>query len=547
MKNKEYLIVISFIFVMVGCTLKNQSPYNIVDFGAKADGKTVNSSAIQKAINVCNQNGGGTVIIPAGKFITGSIRMLSNVNLYLEPGAILTGSPDTDDYRLEGKRHGMIFAYRARNITISGEGEINGQGSLFHINGQAHLLQDFDRKFTRQGDLYAPLDIFPPDGPIKYNRRPGMMIVLEQCEQVTIKDVTLKDSPVWTIRIGDCDDVLVTGISIQNNLLIPNSDGIHCTTSRNIRISDCDIRAGDDAIIVTGFTTDDHFTGDTIVPADYPDREFGNKTGYSENVTVTNCILQSRSAGIRVGYGSNSIRNCTFQNVVIYGSNRGIGVFSRDEGSIENITFSDIIIETRIHSGHWWGHGEPIHVSAIAQSEGIPAGVVRNIRFSNIMATSETGIVIYGTSETHCHNIDLENIQLTIRNSELEDTYGGNFDLRPTLRHEDALFSHDIPGLFAGYTDGLNIEDFIITWEDCLSSYFTNGIYCENFSDLEIYGFTGRQAHRGEKDAAISLKNGSDVVIRNFIEEKGCSRFLETSNLKGKLVLKNNELSGNKN
>ena len=544
MKNKSYLIGFILVFLITCCTSKNQSPYNIVDFGAKADGKTLNTSAIQKAINICHQNGGGTVIIPAGQFITGAIRLLSNVNLHLEPGARLTGSPDTADYRLEGERHGMIYAYRARNISISGEGEINGQGSLFHVNGQAHLLRDFDRKFTRQGDLYAPLDIFPPDGPIKYDARPGMMIVLEQCEQVTIKDVMLKDSPMWTIRIGDCDDVLVTGISIHNNLLIPNSDGIHCTTSRNIRISDCDIRAGDDAIIVSGFATNVASTGDPFVSEDYTKREFGNKTGYAENVTVTNCILQSRSAGLRVGYGTHSIRNCTFQNIIIYGSNRGIGVFSRDEGSIENILFSNITIETRIHSGHWWGNGEPIHVSAIAQSEGIPAGTVSNIKFSNITATSETGIVIYGTTETHCFNISLENINLAIRKSNLEDTYGGNFDLRPTLRHEDALFSHDIPGLYAGYTDGLTIEDLAITWEDSLASYFTNGIYCENFSALEIDGFAGRQSHSGGTNAAISLKNGTDVTVRNFRAEKGCSRFLETNNLKGKLVLTNNELAG---
>jgi polygalacturonase len=545
MKNRDYIVGFICFSLICSCASKNQSPYNIVHFGAKSDGKTLNTSAIQKAINNCNQNGGGTVIIPAGQFITGAIRLLSNVNLYLDPGARLIGSADTADYRLDGNMHGMIFACKARNISISGEGEINGQGSLFHINGQVHLLRDFDRKFTRQGDLYAPLDIFPPDGPIKYDARPGMMIVFEQCEQVTIKDVILKDSPMWTIRIGDCDDVLVTGISIHNNLLIPNSDGIHCTTSRNIRISDCDIRAGDDAIIVSGFATNVASTGDPFVPEDYTKREFGNKTGYAENVTVTNCILQSRSAGIRVGYGTHSIRNCTFQNVVIYGSNRGIGVFSRDEGSIENILFSDIIIETRIHSGHWWGNGEPVHVSAIAQTQGIPAGIVRNIRFNNITATSETGIVIYGTSETNCLDINLENVHLTIRKSDLEETYGGNFDLRPTLRHEDALFSHDIPGLFACYTDGLTIEDFTLTWEEGLASYFTNGIYCENFSRLEIDGFTGRQAHSGGKDAAISLKNGSDVAIRNFKAEKGCSGFLETSNLKGRLVLTNNELTGN--
>jgi len=545
MKNIAYLFTILFLILLTGCTSKNQSPYNIVNFGAKSDGKTINTSVIQKTIDLCSQNGGGTVLIPQGEFVIGAIQLFSNVNLHLEPGALLIGSSDTADYRINGVRHGMIFAYRARNISITGEGEINGQGSLFHINGQVHLLRDFDRKFTRQGESYAPLEIFPPDGPIKYETRPGMMIVIEQCEQVTIKDVMLKDSPVWTIRIGDCDDVLVTGISIHNNLLIPNSDGIHCTTSRNIRISDCDIRAGDDAIIVSGFATNVSSTGDPFVPEDYTKREFGNKTGYAENVTVTNCILQSRSAGIRVGYGTHSIRNCTFQNIVIYGSNRGIGVFSRDEGSIENILFSDIIIETRIHSGHWWGNGEPIHVSAIAQSEGIPAGIVHNIRFNNIIATSETGIVIYGTSETSCRNINLENVTLKIRKSELEDTYGGNFDLRPTLRHEDALFSHEIPGLYAGYTNGLTIENFTITWDDGLASYFTNGIYCENFSGLEIDGFTGRQARINSTDAAISLNNGSDVIVRNFKADKGCSHFLETNNLKGKLILTNNDLNSN--
>lgn len=544
MKNKYFLFTLLFFSLIIGCTSKNYSPYKITDFGARADGKTLNTRVIQKAIDVCSQNGGGTVIIPAGDFITGAIQLFSNVNLHLEPGARLIGSPDTADYRIDGDSHGMIYAYRARNISITGEGEINGQGSLFHINGQAHLLRDFDRKFTRQGESYAPLDIFPPDGPIKYETRPGMMIVMEQCEQVTIKDVMLKDSPMWTIRIGDCDDVLVTGISIHNNLLIPNSDGIHCTTSRNIRISDCEISAGDDAIIVSGFATNVSSTGDPFVPDDYTKREFGNKTGYAENVTVTNCILQSRSAGIRVGYGTHSIRNCTFQNIVIYGSNRGIGVFSRDEGSIENILFSDIIIQTRIHSGHWWGNGEPIHVSAIAQTEGVPAGIVRNIRFNNITATSETGIVIYGTGETNCCDISLENVDLTIRKSELEETYGGNFDLRPALRHEDALFSHDIPGLYAGYTDGLTIEDFKITWEDGLASYFTNGIYCENFTLLEIDGFAGRQARINSMDAAISLKNGSDAIIRNFRADKGCSHFLETNNVKGKLALINNELSG---
>lgn len=230
MKNYVIPFAISVFLMIAGCTSKNHSPYNIIDFGAKADGKIINTLAIQKTINVCNEHGGGTVFVPAGQFITGALRLLSNVNLYLEPGARLTGSSDTTDYRLDGERHGMIYAFQARNISITGEGEINGQGTSFFDNNRTHILRDFDRKYTRQGDNYAPENINPPDGPIEYDTRPGMMIVLLQCEQVVLKDVMLKDSPSWTIRIGDCDDVLVTGISIHNNLLIPNSDGIHCTT-----------------------------------------------------------------------------------------------------------------------------------------------------------------------------------------------------------------------------------------------------------------------------------------------------------------------------
>jgi len=544
MKSK-ILFLSALIFVLIsGCSTKNKSYYNILNFGAKADGETLNTNAIQETINSCYKNGGGTVLIPPGAFVTGPVRLLNNIDLYLAQGARLIGSPDTSDYRIDGTNHGIIYAYQARNISITGEGEIDGQGTSFHLKDSAHILTDYNRQYTRQGDQYAPDEIFPPDGPVEYIARPGMMIVIVQCENVTIKDVTLKDSPVWTIRIGDCDDVLVSGISIHNNLLIPNSDGIHCTTSRNIRISDCDIRAGDDAIIVTGFGTNVVVSGDPVDAGDYSTREFGNKTGYAENVTVSNCILQSRSAGIRVGYGSHSIRNCIFQDLVIYGSNRGLGVFSRDEGTIENIMFSNIIIENRIHSGHWWGNGEPVHVSAITQNPGMPAGHIKNICFNNIIANSETGIVIYGTEESHLEEISLKNINLTIHDSKLRDTYGGNFDLRPVADLEYAIFKHDIPGLYAGYVDRLTIEDFTLNWQNNLASYFTNGIYCENFNSLLIDGFNGRQAHLSGNQAAINIKNGSDVIIRNFIAKKGCTRFLDTEHIRGKFSLNNNELSG---
>jgi polygalacturonase len=136
-----------------------------------------------------------------------------------------------------------------------------------------------------------------------------------------ITGITIKDTPVWATRFGYCDNVSIQGVTIRNNLLVPNSDGIHCKASRNIRISECDIVAGDDCIVLTGFTFDEEIPG--YKPYEQAAHQYGNKSIYGENMVVTNCILQSSSAAIRIGYGQHPIRRCTFSNIVIHDSHRG--------------------------------------------------------------------------------------------------------------------------------------------------------------------------------------------------------------------------------
>jgi hypothetical protein len=328
----------------------------------------------------------------------------------------------------------------------------------------------------------------------------------------------MKDSPEWTVKLLDCDDAEITGITILNNKLVPNSDGIHCTTSRNIRISDCYIFAGDDAIIVTGF-------GSSPLPGDPKWESFqdmaGNKTGYAENVTVTNCVLSSRSACIRVGYGIHPIRNLTFSNIVMFDSNRGIGVFARDGSRIENLLFSDIIIENRIHSGHWWGKGEPVHISAIQDTETGSAGKIENIRLRNITATSETGILISGTGKSIIKDISLSGIKLTIKKGKYTDSYGGNFDLRPAWPLDKALFSHDIPGLYAGYVDNLRISDFELQWGAGLPSFFTEVVYVENFNDITLENITGNPSEKSPEKTSVLLNEGKKAILRNIRTDKG--------------------------
>lgn len=510
---RKLLFLTLFPALLIACSEQPQD-YCVTSFGAIPDGTTVSTPAIQEAIDLCFQEGGGKVLIPPGEFVTGTIVLKSNVNLHIEQGARLIGSKDTADYWIDGKKHGMILALQSRGVSISGEGEINGSGSNFHLPDRSHIGNDFIREATRQGEKYLLPDPHPSDGPWGYDNRPGMMIVFMQCEDVSIRDVSIHDSPEWTIRIADCDDVIVSGISILNNLFVPNSDGIHCTTSSNVRISDCDIRAGDDAIIVTGFSTNMYLPGETFPEEEYHLRKIGNKSGYAENVVVSNCILQSRSAGIRVGYGSRSIRNCTFTNLVIYDSNRGIGVFSRDPGSIENVIFSDIIIRNRLHSGHWWGNGEPIHVSAINRNILPKAGPIKNIRFRNIIAESENGILIYGTEGSIISDLRLDDVQVKISRGKHSRDYGGNFDLRPVYPKELGIFKHDIPALYSQFTDGLTINNFKVEWGDNLPSYMAQAIFCRDYSRLTINNLQGRAAHKGMK--AVELDNWENADLENI-------------------------------
>jgi polygalacturonase len=494
---------ITFFLVMIASQALNAIEYNILDFGAVRN--NLSTSSIQKAIDICYQNGGGTIIVPAGTFITGTIILKSNINLYLEQGAELRSSENLKDFLVSDTQYGMIFCQDAFNISITGKGTVNGLGSQFYETDKNHIYAEFDKKLIRQKEGYMPDGIFFTDGPLKRKPRPGMTIVFFHCNHVSLKDITVKDTPIWAIRFGYCDDILVEGITILNNLMIPNSDGIHLTVSRNVRISDCDIRAGDDCIIVTGFAKIEDTPG--FNSKEQEKYAHGNKSAYAENIQVTNCHLQSRSSAIRIGYGQHPIRRCIFDNIVISESNRGIGIYARDSSSIEDLIFSNIIIETRLHNGQWWGHGEPIHLSAISRFKGEPVGHIKNVQFNNITSIGEQGILLYGQKESHMENIQFNNVNLHLRSGKETMGYGGNFDLRPTAYLEKQIFEHDIPGIYAQYIDKLTIRDFNLSWGNDLPAFFTNGIECLEVKDLILEDFYGLSNPNSPESQKVKLVN----------------------------------------
>jgi polygalacturonase len=499
MKNILFALCINFL----NFHLLIAKSYIITDYGAERN--KIATLSIQKAIDDCFLNGGGKVVVPAGVFVCGAIVMKSNVHLYLESGAILKGSSQLVDYYVDGIKRGMIYAENAENIGLFGEGTIDADGDQFYDFSKSHVYDEFEKAKTRQKNQYMPEGTYFSDGPVKRTNSPGMTLVFFHCSHVLMKGITIKNTPLWATRFGYCDGVLIEGITILNNLMVPNSDGIHCTTSRNIVISNCNITAGDDAIVLTGFAKDEEKLGfDMHEQAKY---EFGNKSIYAENMTVSNCILKSRSSGIRIGYGQHPIRRCIFSNIVIHDSHRGVGIFAHDDSNIEELIFSNITIETRLFNGQWWGHGEPIHLSCISRFANRVAGTIKNVQFNHIICNGEQGIVVYGQQESIMENIVFNQVQLKIKKGVETMNYGGNFDFRPVAIKSLQIFEHDIPGLYAQYVKNLSIQDFKLEWASEVPAFFTHGIECVGVSGLRIDNFDGSGNPNCKKAKKVKFEN----------------------------------------
>jgi parallel beta-helix repeat protein len=496
--------------------------FNLLDFGAIPDGKTLNTSAFVRAQKACAEAGGGIIHIPAGEFLSGPILLPSNTILYLAPGALLKGSPKLEDYAIEANalsgestRAGLVTARNAENVAIIGRGTIDGNSLPFYDANKIYIGNDWDAKYTRQKADYMNPKYGTETGPLAHGERPGNVVRFINCREVLLQGITVQNSPTWTMLFHSCDDVNIDGLNINSHASgrrVRNDDGMDLRDSSNIRISNCNIQTGDDCIAVFG----------------------------SRNIVVTNCNLASHSAGIRVGYAEGESRNCTFQNLTI-DSNCGLKVNVRTTGSVEDVLFSNIIMRTGLITGHWWGKGEPINLCALSMIEKGTLGRIRRIRFSNILAESENAAIVCGSPDSLIEDVLFENFELRLRNSKLQPSYGGNFDLRGAADLGKGLFEHDIPGLFFSHVNRLRIRGFRLFWDDKVPDFFSDGIEGENFHDLEIQGFEGRQAKTGT-GSAIALRNGSGISIRDCRATNGTGTFISLNDVADQGLFINNDL-----
>lgn len=411
--------------------------FNVTGYGAKGNGITDDAKAIQRAIDACSASGGGSVVFPSGKtFMAGPLHLKSNVDLHLQPNSVLLANPDEAVYTesaFRGNRgEGMMWisGKDIQNISITGRGRIDGNGVAF-----------MGRELSDSYEL-KPVTDFDP--------RPHVL-TLVNASNVKINGVTIANSAYWTVHLVGCYDVAISDISLLNNLKIRNGDGIDIDHSRKVRISNCFIESGDDCICLKNR------------------REF-EEYGPCEDVVVTNCIMTSRSCAVKIGSENmDAIRRVLFDNCIITKSNRGIGIQNRDEGTVSDITFSNMTLDCRLFSDVWWGKSEPIYVTSYPRARGnhkdagwrFPKGAtkgacgeVSNIRFIDIYSTSENGIFLGCDEPGKIRNVTLDNVDLTLLKPAQYE--GGVFDRRPC--EGEGFIKAPSSGIYTENIENLNIN-----------------------------------------------------------------------------------------
>ncbi len=449
--------------------------FNVCDFGAVGDGRANDSVAIQKSIDACAATGGGQVLLPGGKtFLAGAIVLKSGVDFHIARGAVLKSSSNWRDFLPGGA---LLFAKDATGISISGDGTLDGNDKAV---------------WQRLADEEAGGDINKPgwwpqafcgnwwpfwQDPGQASTRAGRprAILLVGCKQVRIRHLTIRNASTWTIHPAGCDDLVIDSISILNDWNVPNNDGIDPDHCRNVRISNCNIDTADDGIVIKN----------TPNFAEY---------GPSENITVTGCTIASRSSALKLdeAYSPPGIRNMVFDACVVFRSNRGLCVQSRDEGNIENVLFSNITVETGFSPQKWWGAAEPIHISHWPRTAATKLGQVRQIRFTNILCRSETGVYLQGWEKQPIEDVVLENVRLQIGKTTAQP--GGYYDARPDGLFK-GVYTNVIAGVHAQFVKGLTLRDTQVAWEGRIEDYYGAALEARNVSDLGLQQFKGKAAH----------------------------------------------------
>ena len=422
-----------------GCTgpsRRSSSSYDVRDYGAVADGMTKSTSAIRRAIDAAAAEGGGSIVFPRGQYLTGPIHMKSNTTLFIDAGATVEFSRDFDDYLPMVRSHWegtelfnfspLIYGDSLENIAIHGRGVLDGQGdvwwSFLKRLQEEHASQGVWRKDSSWQHEFARLnrDIELPDDTQRLDMgflRPPMIQFLDS-KNVSIRDITIRNSPFWTINPVYCDGVVISGITVENPDFAPNTDGIDPESCKNVHISDCHISVGDDCVCIKSGR----------------DGQARRVHRPAENHTITNCTMLRGHGGVVIGSEmSGGVKNIAVSNCVFDGTDRGIRIKSTRGrgGTVENVRVSNIAM-SRIREeaialsllytsvppepvSDRTPHFRGIHLSAISGDAakagailGIQESPIEDVSLSDITLHTGEGLVIKDARQVHLNNVRIE-------------------------------------------------------------------------------------------------------------------------------------------
>ncbi|CAF1277958.1 unnamed protein product [Rotaria sp. Silwood1] len=433
--------------------------FNILDDGAIGDGITDNTQSIRQTfLRAANYNLPCVVLIPPGDFLTGSLQISSNVSLHLAHNAILRASDNASLYSCIPSMtsdtgscdYPFLLVNHAHNVYINGEGYIDAGAN----NPPGHLV----REYRESSNMLIPTEWNLPNCSY-YSCRPKLLVI-RYSYSIVLTNITITNSPLWTVTVVESDNVLFDNITIIGDRRWPNNDGIDLINSRNIIIRNSNISTGDDCIAIISH---------------------GSSSMY--NITVENMDLQSTSAAIKVSaFEANStgdMYNMIFRNIRITDTNRGLCVAPRwGSNTISNLLFEQIYIETRFFGLDWWGTGEPIYVTGLSMSADRQwTGILKNVTFHNIIAQGEQGIIVRGNTSI-LQNIYFENVSLII-NRWSNVTEHPSHDYRPS--QEPQMSWAKVDGIFALDINEFYLQDINIEFKEPKQYYYGQ---CLNFSNI---------------------------------------------------------------
>ena len=415
------LFTITLLFTALPLMATGTNLIDATKAGVVGDGTTPNTVRIQKAVDDCAAAGGGTIFFPAGRYLMGTIQIKSNVTLRLEKDATLLGSTEAADYRnldpfIDGSGnplgHALIVALDAQNVGIEGQGTVDGQSPKLKAKQHPYSMRPFLLRWVR-------------------------------CTNVIVRDVHLTNPGAWTLNLFQTKGAVIENVTIRSrDLGMHNNDGINLDSSENVRVRNCDVISGDDALVIKATSA----------------------TKPSHDIVASDCMLSTRTNAIKLGtesiggFENISISNCRITNTKMV----GIALYAVDGGDLRNVTISDITMD---------GVAVPISLRLGArlktfrqgeQPKPFP-GKLRGVTIRNVNAKNVglIGMLINGVPGHPIEALTLENIQIELPGGGTAEAAKVQLSEKEKAYPEFNMFGKTLPayGIYARHVRGVKFQN----------------------------------------------------------------------------------------